>query len=393
MSSRILAFVLALALIAGVVIFIVLPRSAMPQMAQNALAQAADATTSGKVKSAFALSKRLSPYDISVDSRDGALLSKIRKALDSLGIRSQVMKGEDDYSIAPEVDMVIVTGGDRGILEYFHKIKADSAPVLGLYEADATGFLAQLEVRDLESVAGRLKRGSYEVDEVFRLAVRVDGKEVEPALNDVAVFPSKSATLMEHVLKIDGEDVWHDNSDGVIISTPTGSTAYTMSAGGPMVIQKSQVFVVVSVNSLDNTRRPLVVPNDARIEVSDITSRYHCEVVLDGGRRLCVRNMLECSKHVFPARLVRIESDSSAASLMAKKVRLAEDMLKMPPSAKLIMKTLEYEGALSQKELASRTMLPERTIRLSLSHLIDGGYVKRKTSLRDARQRIYELKI
>lgn len=328
-----------------------------------------------------------------VDSRDGALLSKIRKALDSLGIRSQVMKGEDDYSIAPEVDMVIVTGGDRGILEYFHKIKADSAPVLGLYEADATGFLAQLEVRDLESAAGRLKRGSYEVDEVFRLAVRVDGKEVEPALNDVAVFPSKSATLMEHVLKIDGEDVWHDNSDGVIISTPTGSTAYTMSAGGPMVIQKSQVFVVVSVNSLDNTRRPLVVPNDARIEVSDITSRYHCEVVLDGGRRLCVRNMLECSKHVFPARLVRIESDSSAASLMAKKVRLAEDMLKMPPSAKLIMKTLEYEGALSQKELASRTMLPERTIRLSLSHLIDGGYVKRKTSLRDARQRIYELKI
>lgn len=76
MSSRILAFVLALALIAGVVIFIVLPRSAMPQMAQNALAQAADATTSGKVKSAFALSKRLSPYDISVDSRDGVVTLK-----------------------------------------------------------------------------------------------------------------------------------------------------------------------------------------------------------------------------------------------------------------------------------------------------------------------------
>ena len=58
-----------------------------------------------------------------------------------------------------------------------------------------------------------------------------------------------------------------------------------------------------------------------------------------------------------------------------------------------ILKTLEYEVALSQKELASRTMLPERTIRLSLSHLISQGYVKKKTSLRDARQRIYELKI
>lgn len=326
-----------------------------------------------------------------VDSRDGALLFKMKKTLDSLGVRSQVMK--DDYALASQVDIVLVVGGDRGILEYFHKVTAASAPVLGIYETDSTGFLAQLEVRDLESTTGRLKKGEYEVDEVFRLAVKVDGKDVDPVLNDVAVFPSKSATLMEHVLKIDGKDVWHDQSDGVIISTPTGSTAYTMSAGGPMVIQKSKVFLVVSVNSLDNTRRPLVVPNDAQLEISDITSRYHCEVVLDGGRRIRVRNALGCSRHEFPAQLVRLVGDSSAASMMAKKVRLAEDMLKMPPSAKLILKTLEYEGALSQKDLATRTMLPERTIRLSLSHLIDGGHVKKKTSLRDARQRIYELKI
>jgi NAD+ kinase len=286
-----------------------------------------------------------------------------------------------------------VAGGDRGILDYFHRVTTDSAPVLGISETEATGFLAQLEVRDLEFATSRLKRGDFEVDEVFRLAVKVDGRQVDPVLNDVAVFPSKSATLMEHVLKIDEADVWHDNSDGVIISTPTGSTAYTMSAGGPMVLQKSQVFLIVSVNSLDNTRRPLVVPNDVTLEVMGITSRYHCEVVLDGGRRLRIKKTLGCSKHEFPARLVRLVGDSSAASLMAKKVKLAEDMLKMPPSAKLILKTLEYEGTLSQKDLAARTMLPERTVRLSLSHLLSQGYVKKKTSLRDARQRIYELKI
>jgi NAD+ kinase len=327
-----------------------------------------------------------------VDSRDGALLSKVKKTLDSLNVKTQIMK--DDYQTAREVDLVMVAGGDRGILDYFHKVDTDSAPVLGIYETDSTGFLAQLEVRDLESATARLKRGDYSVDQVFRLAVKVDGKQVDPVLNDVAVFPSKSATLMEHVLRIDGNDVWHDNSDGVIISTPTGSTAYSMSAGGPMVMQKSPVFLIVSVNSLDNTRRPLVVPNDSRVEITDITSRYHCEVVLDGGRRMQVKKMLECSRHEFSARLVRLAGDpSSAASLMAKKVKLAEDMLRMPPSAKLILKTLEYEGALSQKDLATRTMLPERTIRLSLSHLISQGYVKKKTSLRDARQRIYELKI
>ncbi|HXG06119.1 MAG TPA: NAD(+)/NADH kinase [Nitrososphaera sp.] len=328
-----------------------------------------------------------------VDSRDGALLSKVKKTLDSLNVKTEIIR-ENNYHTAREVDLVMVAGGDRGILDYFHKVETDSAPVLGIYETDSTGFLAQLDARDLESAIARLKRGDYSVDHVFRLAVKVDGKKVDPVLNDVAVFPNKSATLMEHVLRIDGTDIWHDNSDGVIISTPTGSTAYSMSAGGPMVMQKAPVFVVVSVNSLDNTRRPLVVPNDSRLEIRDITSRYHCEVVLDGGRRVRIKNMLECWRHEFAARLVRLTGDpSSAASLMAKKVKLAEDMLRMPPSAKLILKTLEYEGALSQKDLATRTMLPERTIRLSLSHLISQGYVKKKTSLRDARQRIYELKI
>jgi NAD+ kinase len=326
------------------------------------------------------------------DIRDGALLSKVKRTLESLTVRTQIMK-DDDYHMANDVDLVMVAGGDRGILDYFHKIEYDSAPVLGIYETDSTGFLAQLDVRDMESSISQLKRGIYSVEEVFRLAVKVDSKQAYPVLNDVAVFPSKSATLMEHVLRIDANDIWHDKSDGVIISTPTGSTAYSMSAGGPMVLQKSPVFLIVSVNSLDNTRRPLIVPNQSSLEITDIISRYHCEVVLDGGRRIQIKNTLECSKHEFPARLVRLGGGhSSAASLMAKKVKLAEDMLKMPPSAKLILKTLEYEGSLSQRDLAARTMLPERTIRLSLSHLIDQGYVKKKTSLRDARQKIYELK-
>ena len=63
-----------------------------------------------------------------------------------------------------------------------------------------------------------------------------------PVLNDVAVFTSKSATLMEHVLRINGEEVWHDSSDGVIISTPIGSSAYSMSAGGPIIFQAANVF-------------------------------------------------------------------------------------------------------------------------------------------------------
>jgi NAD+ kinase len=326
------------------------------------------------------------------EARNATSLLQIKRTLDSMNLDMEIMK-DGEYKLATEADLILVSGGDRGILNYFHKVVTDSAPVLGLYESESTGFLAQLDIRYLDSAISQIKEGDYEVDEVFRLAVNVDGKEVEPVLNDVAVFPSKSAMLMEHVLRINREDVWHDNSDGIIISTPTGSTAYSMSAGGPMILQKSHVFLVVSVNSVDNTRRPLIVPYDTILEIAEIMSRYHCEVILDGGSRLGIKKTLECYKHEFPARLVRLTGDFSATSLIAKKVRLAEDLLSMPPSAKLILKTLEYEGALSQKDLSTRTLLPERTIRLSLSHLLTRGFVKKKTSLRDARQKIYELRI
>lgn len=321
---------------------------------------------------------------------DGMLL-QVRKKLESMNIQTLVMKKQ--YATSKDADVVIVTGGDRALLHYFHHMTGDSPPVLGIYESDSTGFLAQVETKDLDVAINRLKSSDFNVDEVARIGVKVDGKEVEPVLNDVAIFPSKSATLMEYKLRIDGEDVWHDNSDGVIISTPIGSTAYSMSAGGPMVLQKAKVFIIVSVSSVDVTRRPLVVSDDTLVEINDVTSRYHCEVILDGGKRMRINDSLECSKHEFPARFVRLADDSAAISLIAKKVKLAEDLLGMPPSAKLVLKTLEYEGPLSQKELASRSMLPERTVRLALSHLLGKGYVKKKVSLRDARQRIYELKI
>jgi NAD+ kinase len=325
------------------------------------------------------------------DWREGSLGYKIKAILDSLGIDSKISKNGEDRQ-APYSDIVLIAGGDRAILDYSHKVQNSTVPVLGIYESDSTGFLGQVDIRDLESAVLRLKKGDYEVDEVFRLSVKVDGKEVEPVLNDVALFPRKSATLLEYVLKIHGNDLWRDNSDGVIISTPIGSTAYSMSAGGPMVLQGSQVFIVVSVNSLDNTRRPLIVPNDLNLEINDILCRYLCDVVLDGGKRVTIRKKLECKKHDYPTRFVRMIKDSSA-KIIEKKVKLAEDLLNMPPSAKLILKTMEYEGALSQKDLCKRTLLPERTIRLSLSHLLQRGYVRKKTSLRDARQKIYELRL
>src|SRR3990167_2606749 len=222
-------------------------------------------------------------------------------------------------------------------------------------------------------------------------AVKIDGKNVYPVLNDVAVFSPKSAMLMEHTLRVNDEEVWHDNSDGIIVSTPIGSSAYSMSAGGPMLFQYSGVFEIISVNSLDITRRPIIVSNKSSIQISDISARLHCEVVLDGLDRYKVNNMVECTQFLPPAKIIRLKTDSTAISALAKKVHLAEELLSMPPSSKLLLKTLEYEGALTQKDLANKTLLPDRTVRLALSHLLKKGYVKKKVSIRDARQKIYEI--
>jgi len=311
----------------------------------------------------------------------------IKKILDDSGIKSYPI----GKSTNKEYDCVIVLGGDKGVRNYFHRTFDSTSPVLGVNEGEASGFLAQVELREFSAYVNILKKQNYVVEEVPRLGVKIDGKNVYPVLNDVAVFSSKSAMLMEHTLRVNGDEVWHDNSDGIIVSTPIGSSAYSMSAGGPVLFQDSAVFEIISVNSLDVTRRPIIVSNKSLIEIDDIFARLHCEAILDGLDRYKVNKTVECSQFFPPAKIIRLKKDSTAISALAKKVHLAEELLSMPPSSKLLLKTLEYEGALTQKDLANKTLLPDRTVRLALSHLLKKGYVKKKVSIRDARQKIYEI--
>jgi NAD+ kinase len=312
----------------------------------------------------------------------------IKKELDDRGITSFYISSK---SKPKDIDCIIVLGGDRGVRNYFHKNPDSTIPVFGISESESSGFLAQIDLKEFSAYVNRLKKQDYKIEEVPRISVKIDGKSVYPVLNDVAVFASKSAMLMEHILRVNGEEVWHDSSDGVIISTPIGSSAYSMSAGGPVIFQDSAVFGIISVNSLDVTRRPLVVSNTSLIEIDDISARIYCEVVLDGIDRLRVNKSVEATKFIPSAHIIRMKKDSTAVSALAKKVKLAEELLNMPPSSKLLLKILEYEGAMTQKELATKTLLPDRTVRLALSHLLEKGYVKRKISMRDARQKIYEI--
>ncbi len=317
-----------------------------------------------------------------------SVINSIKKAVDEFEVRYKIVEDIIDQDLDTS-ELVIVVGGDREVLQAFHRIGKAKVPVLGVNDSNESSFLTEISIKDFRETLKKLRDREYTIEESTRLNVIVDDKELPPALNEVAIFSSKSATLIEYLLTVDKEVIWRDYSDGVIISTPTGSTAYSMSAGGPMVLHSAEAFAIVSVNSLDVTRRPLIVSDKSHIRISEISSTHGCEVIVDGTYRAKVRERVETSKFSEPARFVRPSESSKAMEKMVKKVRLAEELLKMPPSAKLILKTLEYEGPLTQKDLAKKTMLPDRTTRLALSLLIERGLVNRRSMLRDARQKVY----
>jgi NAD+ kinase len=314
--------------------------------------------------------------------------SRIVSTLKSAGISCGVFDNATEV-VRDRAGLIIAAGDDKLILRAFNAMRDRVTPVLGVNLTGETSFLSDVGINDMRKVAQRLPKGDYKVDEVSRIQVRIDAKQVPPALNEVAIFPSRSATLLEYSLTVNDEFIWRDQSDGVIIATPTGSTAYAMSAGGPVVSHDAPVFSIVSVNSLDVTRRPFVVSDDSRIQIEEISSRYECEAVIDGFTREKVKDAMEISKTAEPAKIVRLPELSSEMSRMARKLQVAEELLKMPPSAKLILQTLEYHGAMTQKELIRKSMLPDRTARMALSLLLEKGVVKKKTLLRDARQNLY----
>ena len=165
--------------------------------------------------------------------------NNLKKILDDSGIEHFQIGSKSKIK---KLDCIIVLGGDRGVRNYFHRTFDATIPVLGINESESNGFLAQIDLKEFATYVKKLKKLNYKVEEVTRLGVKIDGKNVYPVLNDVAVFSSRSAMLMEHTLRVNGDEVWHDSSDGIIVSTPIGSSAYSMSAGGPVIFQDSSVF-------------------------------------------------------------------------------------------------------------------------------------------------------
>lgn len=202
-----------------------------------------------------------------LESRDLTIIlgEQIAPLLADTGLRVSPRK-----MIGELCDLIIVVGGDGSFLGAARTLAKQPAPVLGINRG-RLGFLTDISPDDLENQIGAVLDGDYTLEKRFLLDVEVkrDGEPVGvgEALNDVVVNSGTSAHMMEFDLYIDGEFVYRQRSDGLIIATPTGSTAYSMSGGGPIMHPKLDAIVLVPMFPHTLSSRPIVVDGKSEIKI------------------------------------------------------------------------------------------------------------------------------
>lgn len=167
-------------------------------------------------------------------------------------------------------DLIVVVGGDGSLLGVARDLAAFDTPVIGVNRG-GLGFLAGIAPDQIDAQLGEVLAGKYVADHRFLLDARIvrDGVDVGGccALNDVVVHAGTMSRMMDFSLVIDGTFVYEQRSDGLIIASPTGSTAYALSAGGPIMHPNLDAIVIVPMFPHTLTSRPLVIRGDSRIEV------------------------------------------------------------------------------------------------------------------------------
>jgi NAD+ kinase len=167
-------------------------------------------------------------------------------------------------------DLVIVVGGDGSLLGAARALCRYNVPVLGVNRG-GLGFLTDISPDELEARVGEVLAGQYLVENRFLLDAFVRrGDEqlgTSEALNDVVLHPGKSARMIEFELYVDGQFVYSQKSDGLIVATPTGSTAYALSAGGPIMHPKLDAVVLVPMFPHTLSSRPIVVDANSELKI------------------------------------------------------------------------------------------------------------------------------
>jgi len=187
--------------------------------------------------------------------------------------------------LAQEVDLVLVLGGDGTMIATARMIRDSDVPVLGV-NFGGLGYLAEFRIEELHSALEAILAENYRLDKRVMLSVELlRGQESitkNRVLNDVVINKSALARIIEIEAYFNQQFVNSFRADGLIVSTPTGSTAYNLSAGGPVIFPSMNAIVITPICPFTLSNRPIVVPDDADIELRLKTDKEDVALTLDG---------------------------------------------------------------------------------------------------------------
>jgi NAD+ kinase len=211
-------------------------------------------------------------------------------------------------------DVIISMGGDGTILASVRALGEHSLPILGV-NLGSLGFLTQLTPDKLEDALERVVKGDYKIDERMMLKTEVlDETSLESpyALNDVVVDKGNVSRVIYISLYANNEYICSYTADGLIISTPTGSTAYSLAVGGPILTQTMQAIIVSPISPFSLTSRPLIFPPDSILEIKIRSEHGNAMLTIDGqiATKFCPTGSIRVSRANHFAKLIRLEENS-----------------------------------------------------------------------------------
>ena len=217
-----------------------------------------------------------------------------------------------------QVDLLIVLGGDGTLLAVARALEDSAVPILGI-NLGTLGFLAAVSLDEMEGALDRVLAGQMAIEPRLRLVVQIEraGGEVRRwlALNDAVVARGPSVRIIDLEVHADAQLVTTYHADGLIVSTPTGSTAYSLSAGGPILLPGVPSVVLTPICAHALTQRPLVLPETTRIEIAVDARGGEVQLSVDGqegallehGDRVVIERSLHPALLVVPPTRSRFE--------------------------------------------------------------------------------------
>lgn len=217
-----------------------------------------------------------------------------------------------------ELQFLISMGGDGTILRLLHHYQKFDIPIIGI-NVGHLGFMADIPVSDIYPSLTDLLDGAYEIENRMMLDAQHNEKSGF-ALNDVVIHRSSNPNLVELAIKVDGKHINTFESDGIIVATPNGSTAYSLAAGGPILTPQLEAVALTPICPHTISNRPIVLMPHHEIQIQYLTSGHDLDIVYDGisQGKMQAGDALTIKKHKKMLRIVRLGRHDYFATLRTK---------------------------------------------------------------------------